>query len=295
VQRLAFVLLLISTLVLAACGEGSGMPTQPGKYTLKEKSVTFDGDRYAFYWADATGALHRAATKDVRLQLDEQNNLEITADKHAILHLKQEEPVTVEGRDHQGDFGNFWYPFMIGSMLSRGGGPVIINNQPLPPDYRSPVYRYPPTDRFDRGDTIGGSVTADRPTTPDYSRLPPVSGTVAGQSGGTGGGNAATNKADTAVGSSGQAGGSGAGSAAIDKSGSFKSGSQGYTSKVDSGALKPVTGGSEPRVGGGASSPSISTGRSSSGSSATTPKISTGGSSAPARSSAPKISTGRRR
>ena len=133
VRRLAFAFLLISTLLLAACGGGGGLPTQPGAYQLKANSVTFDGDRYSFYWADATGALHRVSTNDVKLKLDDKNQLEITPDKQAVLHLKQEEPVTVEGRDRQGDFGSFWYPFLIGSMLSRGGGgPVIINNQPAP-------------------------------------------------------------------------------------------------------------------------------------------------------------------
>ena len=38
-RRLALVLLLFSSaLLLAACGGGSGLPSQPGKYTVKEKS-----------------------------------------------------------------------------------------------------------------------------------------------------------------------------------------------------------------------------------------------------------------
>src|SRR5205085_2448062 len=108
---LLLVLVFLLPAVLTACGDNGGLPTQPGRYTLKEKSVSFDGDRYAFYWADGAGNLHRAATRDVKLRLDDQSALEIAANKEAILHLKQDEPVTVEGRDHQGDFGNFWYPF----------------------------------------------------------------------------------------------------------------------------------------------------------------------------------------
>jgi hypothetical protein len=297
-RRLALALLLLSTLILAACGGGSGLPTQPGSYVLKEKSVTYDGDRYSFYWADATGALHRVTSGDVKLKLDEKNELEITPDKQAVLHLKQDEPVTVEGRDRQGDFGSLWYPFLIGSMLSRGGGgPVIINNQPASPEYRDPTYRYPPTDRFDRGDTIGGNVTNTSAKPPDYTRLAPVGGTVSGQSGGTGGGNATINKAEQASAASGQAGGAGSGSAALDKSGSFRSGNQGYDSKVSSGQIRNVNP-SGPRVGGGASgddgNPSISTSRSGSGSTSP-PKVSTGRGSAPSSGSLPKISTGRRR
>ena len=274
---LFLILALVTPLLLAACGEGSGLPSQPGKYTLKEKSVSFDGDKYSFYWADGAGNLHRAHTDDVKLRLGEKSELEIAANKEAILNLKQDEPVTVEGRDRQGDYGNFWYPFLIGSMLSRGGGPVIINNAPLPQDYRNPVYRYPPTDRFDRGDTISGNVTSTKPGTPDYSRLPQTSGTVGGQSGGTGGGNAATNKAEASAASSGQSGGTGGGSAALNKSGSFKAGSQGFDSKVDAGSVGSVTGRTG-SIGAGGSKTSISTGK------AQAPKV-----------SAPKISTGRRR
>src|SRR4029453_14603460 len=105
-----------------------------------------------------------------------------------------------------------------------GGGRVTINTQPPPQEYRDPTYRYPPTDRFDRGDTIGGNVTNTSGRAPDYTRLPPVGGTVAGQSGGTGGGNAATNKAEGPSAASGQSGGAGSGSAAIDKAGSFPRG-----------------------------------------------------------------------
>jgi hypothetical protein len=289
IRRLALVFLLLSTLLLAACGGGgSGLPTQPGSYQLKDKSVTFDGDKYSFYWADATGELHRVSTDDVKLKLDEKNELEITPDKHAVLHLKQDEPVTVEGRDSQGDFGSFWYPFLIGSMLSRGGGPVIVNNQPAPREYRDPVYRYPPTDRFDRGDTIGGNVTNTASRPPDYSRLAPAGGTLAGQSGGTGGGNAVTNKAEVPAASSGQSGGAGGGSAAIDKAGSFRSGDQGYKAKVDSGQIR-TTNPTGPRVGGGAGSVSGNSAP------AQQPSINTGRGSASSSKSLPKISTGRRR
>jgi hypothetical protein len=272
---LILLLLLVAPLLLAACGgQTSGLPAQPGRYTLKDKSITFDGEKYAFYWADGAGNLHRANTKDVKLKLGEDQHLEVTANKEAILHLKQDEPVTVEGRDSQGDFGNFWYPFLIGSMLSRGGGPVIVNNNPAPQEYRDPAHRYPPTDRFDRGDTLAGNVASGRAAPPDYSRLPQTSGTIGGQQGGTGGGNAATNKADASAASSGQSGGTGGGSAALNKSGSFKSGSQGYAPKVESGQIKPISGRDGPLVGAGS-----------------------GASKAPSvsRPSAPRISTGRRR
>ncbi|HEY3082112.1 MAG TPA: hypothetical protein VGM69_19670 [Chloroflexota bacterium] len=265
--RLASVLLLLSVLLLAACSGGGGLPAAPGKYPLKEKSISFDGERYAFYWADQAGNLHRAQTDDVKLRVDDQNLLEVTDAKEAILHLKQDEPITVEARDRQGDFGGFWYPFLIGSMLSRG--PVVIN-QPAPREYQQPVYRYPPTNTFDRGDTIAGNATNTTNRPPDYSRMAPVGGAVSGQTAGAGGGNAATNKAQTAPSAGGQAGGTGTGSAALEKSGSFKSGSQGYDATI-------------PKVGAGSSVGSNKTG----------PSIGSGKPSTGAK--LPKISTGRRR
>lgn len=272
--RIAAFLLLISTLVLAACsGGGDGLPAAPGRYKLKEKSISFDGDKYSFFWADAAGNLKRVQTDDVKLRLGDENLLEITDKKEAILHVKQDEPVTVEGRDEGGDFGSFWYPFLIGSMLMPRGGPVVIN-QPAPPEYRDPVYRYPPTDSFGRGDTIAGNAASSSKGLPDYSRLAPVGGAVSGQSSGAGGGNAATNRASTAPSAGGQSGGTGAGSAALSKSGSFKAGSQGFDAKVSSGRITSPTGNAPKISTGGSRAPSIGGSRPSTG--ANLPRISTG-------------------
>ncbi len=278
-KRLVLMVLLLSSFVLVACGPGDGLPKVAGQYKLKEKSVTFDGEKYSFYWADAVGNLTHVRTDNVKLKLGDQNILEITDKKEAVLNIKDDEPVKLEGRDRQGDFSNFWYPFMIGSMMSRGfggGGPIIVNNNGSPSEYREAAHRYPPTDQFNRGDTIGGSVASSNGRPPDYSRIQPASNTISGQGAGTGGGNAATNKADTDVTSSGQSSGTGSGSAAMNKSGSFKSGSQGFDSKVQTGALA------------GSGRPSISTGGASSTDSGVRPSTSSGG-------SRPSISTSRRR
>ena len=277
-KRLVLLVLLLSSFVLVACGPGDGLPKVAGQYKLKEKSVSFDGEKYSFFWADAVGNLTRVRTDNVKLKLGDQNVLEITDKKEAILNIKDDEPVKVEGRDRQGDFSNFWYPFMVGSMMSRGfggGGPIIVNNNGSPGEFREAAHRYPPTDQFNRGDTIGGSVASSNGKPPDYSRVQPASNTISGQGSGTGGGNAATNKADTDVTSSGQSSGTGSGSAALNKSGSFKSGSQGFDSKVQTGALA------------GSGRPSISTGGSSSSGSSVRPPTSSG--------SRPSISTSRRR
>jgi hypothetical protein len=268
IGRIGALLVLVGALVLTACsgGGGGGLPAAPGTYTLKEKSISFDGEKYAFFWADQAGQLHRAQTDDVKLVLGDANKLEVTGEKEAVLYLKQDEPVTVEGRDEQGDFGSFWYPFLIGSMLSRG--PIFGGGAP-PPDYNRPIYRYPPTDTFNRGDTIQGNATNTTNRPPDYSRMAPAAGSVSGQSGGAGGGNAATNRAATAPSSGGQAGGTGTGSAALSKSGSFKSGAHSYEAKtgskvgagsaIGSGKTSPAIGGGKPAT--GAKLPRVSVGR----------------------------------
>jgi hypothetical protein len=268
IGRIGALLVLVGALVLTACsgGGGGGLPAAPGTYTLKEKSITFDGEKYSFFWADQAGQLHRASTDDVKLMLGDTNKLEVTGEKEAILHLKQDEPVTVEGRDEQGDFGSFWYPFLIGSMLSRG--PIFGGGGALPGDYSRPIYRYPPTDTFSRGDTIQGNATNTTNRPPDYSRMAPVGGAVSGQAGGGGGGNAATNRAATAPSSGGQAGGTGTGSAALNKSGSFKAGSQSFDAKSGG----KVGAGSS--IGSGKTSPSIGAGKPSTG--AKLPRISVG-------------------
>jgi hypothetical protein len=267
--------------VLGSCGGSVGLPGAAGRYPLKERSVTYDGDRYSFLWADPSGNLQRATTGDVRLQLDEQNLLEVDDAGDAILHLRQDEPITVEGRDGQGDFGSFWYPFLAGQVL--GGGPVVVNPSP-PREYREPVYRRPPSDSFDRGDTLTGSRASTRPNASDDD-LEPIGGAVSGQSRGTGGGQAATNRAESATAVSGQRGGTGSGSAVINKSGGLKRGDRSYAARVDAGELKPISGRTEPRVGAGSGAPSVDAATSK-------PRIGTGkGSAPPSRASSPAKSS----
>jgi hypothetical protein len=39
---------------LVACGSGDGLPKAAGEYTVKSKSISFDGERYIFQWAPPT-------------------------------------------------------------------------------------------------------------------------------------------------------------------------------------------------------------------------------------------------
>lgn len=268
--------LLALALLLAGCNQG--MPAQAGEYQLKPHSLTWDGEEYRLAWVDGGGALHWASGDDVQLVQDERTYLEMR-DGRPIVHLAADEPVTVLGRDQNGDFTSSWFPFLAGAALGNalgGHDRTVVVNEPysgtrqVPPS--QPAYRYPPTDSFGRGDTLGGSVTNDRPSSPDYRRIKPNPDAVSGQSGGVGGGSAASNKAPSY--SSGQAGGSGAGTAASAKGAAPASGQVGGTGAGTAASSKGTFAGSSraPSVGasggaGGGKVPAIgaSGGRSSGG------------------------------
>jgi hypothetical protein len=222
-----FILLTLLAFVGTACGSGnSGFPKEPGEYQIQPNSLSYDGKSYSMLWQDAAGGLHKAEGQDVRMQRDERTFLQ-TGDGSPIVHLKEDEAVVVKGRDRDGNFESFWFPFFLGRALG-GGAPVVIN-QPYPGDSssRGPSYQYPPTDSFGRGDDLHGSVQRSKPQTPDYSKVPAAPYAVSGQGAGTGGGDAATNKSVAPA--TGQSGGTGAGSAASNK-GTFSS-----TGKVSGG------------------------------------------------------------
>ncbi|MBI2954392.1 MAG: hypothetical protein HYY30_08770 [Chloroflexi bacterium] len=242
---------LIIILLFIGCSDSRGLPSSPGDYDIKANSLNWDGREYEFFWKDKNGEFHRATGDDFKMVEDSRTFLEMN-DRDAIIHLAQQEPVAIRGEDSNGSFTSSWFPFLIGTAVGRGfGGPVVIN-EPYPgtppTSPKTPTYHYPPADTFGRGDSLQGSVTNDRPTTPDYTKVKPAPYAVSGQGGGTGGGVAATNKSD-AVG--GQSGGAGGGSAATNKGG-FAAGNSSYRSK-SGGALsgKPP---SQPRTGSGASS-----------------------------------------
>jgi hypothetical protein len=218
------VLLLVAGLVMVAgtgCGSSnSGFPREPGQYTIQPGTLSYDGKKYMLQWADASGNLHWAEGEDVRMQRGERSLLEI-GNGSPIVHLKEDEAVVVRGRDRDGGFETFWFPFFLGRALGAGSGPVIVN-QPYPGDSapRGPGYQYPPTDTFGRDDSLHGSVQRSKPQTPDYTKVQPAPYAVSGQGAGAGAGTAATNRSATPL--SGQAAGTGTGSAASSK-GTFSS------------------------------------------------------------------------
>ena len=239
----------------------------------------FDGDRYQLFWSDQNGSLHRMDTRNVKLVRDPARTfLEVPQSGDPILHLTEDEPVTVDGQDRQGAFSSPWFPFLVGATLGnalggRGGGQTIVINNPAPGESgtyapNSPAYRYPPTGSFGRDDELHGSLDSSKPNTPDYSKVQPAPYATTGKSSGTGAGSAVSNKVPGSVSNatSAQAGGTGGGTAASGKGG-FSSGSQSYSSSTGSSG---VGAGSRGVLGGtsssGASSSKPSTGVSSSGS-----------------------------
>jgi hypothetical protein len=263
--------LFVLGLVASACGSsGSGAPSTPGQYSVQKDSVHFDGDRYQLYWADAGGALHHLDTRNLRLVRDpDRTFLEVPqGGGDPILHLREDEPITVEGRDREGAFSSPWFPFLLGATLGntfgggRGGQTIVINN-PAPGERsygaNTPAYRYPPTGTFGRDEELHGTLDTSKPQPPDYSKVQPAPYATAGKSSGMGGGAAASNKSvGVSNATSGQAGGTGSGVAASNKGG-FANGNQSYTSRQPSGSTD-VGAGSRGVLGGGSSSTKPSTG-----------------------------------
>jgi len=178
----------ILTLLLAACSS-SGLPKQPGEYDLQPKTIAYDGREYSFSWADKDKSLHASRQDNIKMVQDSRSYLEMRG-AEPVLHLAPEESITIRGEDRRGPFETFWFPFMIGQMMG-GGGPVVIN-QPYPGSPQAPrdtpTYHYPPAGSFGRDDTLNGSITNNKPSAPDYSKVAPAPYAVSGKSGGTGSG-----------------------------------------------------------------------------------------------------------
>ena len=259
--RRAALLLMATLLVLvgAACGGGGGnrgFPKEAGQYEIVKGTLAFDGKDYELTWLDAAGSSHQAKGREVRMQKDDRTFLEIGAGS-PLIHLKEDEGVIVRGRDKDGIFESPWFPFFLGyAMGGLGNSPTTY----YPGDARSsgPGYHYPPSGTFGRGDQLNGSIERSKPDTPDYGKVKPAPYAVSGQSSGTGGGAAATNKATGPA--AGQSGGTGTGSAASGKGGFANSGgtgvgggaSWGSGSKSGTGtgsASRPSAPSSPPRVG----------------------------------------------
>lgn len=290
--RVALAVLLVLSLGLSACtgGGGSGAPRAPGQYEVQRNSVHYDGSQYGLVWSDTDGSLHQMQTRNLRMVRDEQRTyLEVAGGGgDPVLHLRQDEPITVDGRDRQGGFSSPWFPFLLGAALgnslgNRGGGNgVVIINQPAPGEPRSygpttPTYRYPPTGSFGRGEELHGTLDTGRPQPPDYTRVAPAPYATSGQSAGTGGGTAATNKsgggASGASGSanggatSGASGGTGGGTAASNKGGfSNGSGSGAGGAGVGAGSTGALQGGGSTGTLGGKPSGGLPSGGSGNGS-----------------------------
>ncbi|MDP2659496.1 MAG: hypothetical protein Q8R28_02035 [Dehalococcoidia bacterium] len=255
-KRPLLAVLSVLVILLAACSS-SGLPKNAGEYDVQAKSVVYDGRDYSFYWVDQNKTIQPARLENLKMVQDSRTYLEMQGSE-PVLHLSPDDPITVEGEDRQGGFSTFWFPFMLGSVIGGGRGPVVVN-QPYPGTSQTsrgtPTYHYPPSGDFGRDDTLGGSVTNNKPSSPDYSKVTPAPNAVSGKSAGTGAGAAASDKSGAV---SGQSGGAGAGAAATNKGG-FKAGGSSFSSK-SSGSSSPKVGGGSGMSSGGKSSGGSSSG-----------------------------------
>ena len=272
----------VLSLITSACGPGgNGGPSTPGQYSVQKDSVHFDGERYQLYWADNNGSLHQMDTRQLRLVRDpDRTFLDVPqGGGDPILHMREDEPITVHGQDHQGAFSSPWFPFLLGAAVGnafgggfggfggRGGGQTVIINNPAPGERSygasTPAYRYPPTGSFGRDESLHGSLDTSKPTPPDYSKIQPAPYATSAQASGTGGGSAASNKSPggpagavsgasgASNAASGQSAGTGGGTAASSKGG-FANGSQSFAN-TNPGGSTSVGAGSRGVLNGGGS------------------------------------------
>jgi hypothetical protein len=252
---LMLVAVLLASLAAACGGNGNrGFPKEAGQYDIVKGSLIYDGQRYELAWLDKAGASHQAEGREIRMQKAERTFLEI-GQGSPVVNLKEDEAVTVRGRDKDGLFDTPWFPFFLGYAL---GGAMGNPTSYYPGDRQTggPGYHYPPSGTFDRGDQLNGSIQRDKSEPPDYKKVQPAPHAVSGQSAGTGGGNAATNKSTAPTG--GQSGGTGTGSAASGKSGGFANGGSTSGGGTGVGGGASYGSGSKPSTGSGsnASKPS---------------------------------------
>jgi len=223
--------LFILSLVTTACASGSPLPA-PGAYSVQRDSVQFDGERYQLYYAQPNGSVQRLESKTLRMVRDnERTYLEVPQSGDPILHMREDEPIHVQGQDNNGAFSSPWFPFLLGTMLGNSLGNV-----------GTPTYRYPPTGTFGRDEQLRGSVESTRAQVPDYSKMQPAQNATTGQASGTGGGVAATNKAPSA-------------SSAATSKGGFGKGDQSFANTQAPKLGKPSTGVSGGKGLGGARAP----------------------------------------
>ena len=246
-RRAALILMaLVLALAGTACGGNGnrGFPKEAGQYEIGKGTLAFDGQDYELTWLDAAGSSHQAKGRDVRMQKNDRTFLEIGGGS-PVIHLKEDEGVVVRGRDRDGMFESPWFPFFLGYVLGGAGGSPTTY---YPGDSRhgGPGYHYPPSGTFGRGDQLNGSIQRSKAETPDYGKVQPAPYSVSGQSSGTGGGSAATNKATSPSG--GQSGGTGGGTAASGKGGFANSGGTGVGGGASWGS------GSKPGAGSGSAS-----------------------------------------
>ncbi|MDP2726640.1 MAG: hypothetical protein Q8P59_03760, partial [Dehalococcoidia bacterium] len=99
-KRLLLLVLATLALLLVACSS-SGLPSQPGDYDIQAKTINYDGQEYSFYWVDKDKTLHLSRQDDIKMVQDSRTYLEMRGNE-PILHLGEEEPISVKGEDRNG-------------------------------------------------------------------------------------------------------------------------------------------------------------------------------------------------
>jgi hypothetical protein len=222
----------------------SGLPSEAGRYPIQGESLARDAQGvYHFAWQQPGGASqwNSASASLVRLDKGTSNQLEIPSSGDPILHVGEDTPIqlvptandlatptpeagSTSSSSSSSSRGLAWFPF-FGGM------------------YSGPAYYNPAPQTAPGASRVEGSQASTSPPSA-ASRVSGLAHAVSGQSGGTGGGNAVTNRSGAGASSiGGQAGGVGSGSAATGKSGVTSSGSSGGIGATNSGGFSSGGGG----------------------------------------------------
>lgn len=167
----------------------SGLPTAPGRYPIVAGSLARDARGiYYFGWrrpGDPIATRYDASVSRVRLGQGATEELEIPAQGDPVLNLPADAsiPLIASSQDWRspsyGGYYSTWRPFSGTS-------------------YRGPAYYDPPAGTISGGGTINGAHVSSSPSSLG-ARTVSVSHAVSARAGGTGAGNAATNKSGASV------------------------------------------------------------------------------------------------
>jgi hypothetical protein len=184
-----------------------GLPTEPGRYPIVERSIQRDEQGvYHFDWrapGQTEGPGTRASSSRMRLNQGSTEMLEVPAEGDPILHLRQNSEILLASA--AGALPNSGTPTSGGSGRTGGGSSFMYWRPMYTYGGGGPAY-YDPPRSVPSGAPVVDAATRSTTLAPPASRTFGVVHSVAGRAGGTGGGFAASARSGADIGSGGKSG-----------------------------------------------------------------------------------------